>query len=118
MIHSTKAQVIFVSEIKSSKVKASDLVARFNMNDSVVVPSRHRSGGLWLMWNDTLQVDVHNANFHIILATVVNNATSQKFGLICIYGDPYHRETTLIWEQVATFVHVNNNLPMLFLSGI
>jgi hypothetical protein len=83
MIQSTKAKVIFVYEIKSSKVKSSNLVARFNMHDSIVVPSRRRSGGLWLMWNDSLQVDVLNANFHIILATVVNNATGQKFGVIC-----------------------------------
>ena len=39
MIESTKAQVIFVSEIKSSKVKSSDLVTRFNMHDSIVIPS-------------------------------------------------------------------------------
>lgn len=88
------------------------------MHGSVVVPSRCRSGGLWLMWNDSLQVDVHSASFHIILATVINNVTSQKFGLICIYGDPYHRQTTLIWDQVAAFVYDNCNLPMLCIGDM
>lgn len=46
MISSTKAQVIFVSEIKFSKIKPADLVARFSMSDSIVVPSKRRSGGL------------------------------------------------------------------------
>jgi hypothetical protein len=65
MIHSTNPQVIFVSEIKSSKVKSSDLVTRFNMADAVVVPSHRRSGGLWLMWNNDLQI-----HMYIVLAFI------------------------------------------------
>ena len=36
LIHSTKAQIIFVSEIKSSKVRPCDLVNRFDIDDSIV----------------------------------------------------------------------------------
>ena len=46
LIHSTKALVIFVSEIKTSKVRSTDLVNRFAVTNSVVVPSRGSSGGL------------------------------------------------------------------------
>jgi hypothetical protein len=56
MIYATKAQVTFISEIKSSKVSANDLATRFNMCDAIVVPSRGRSGGLWLIWTDDVQV--------------------------------------------------------------
>jgi hypothetical protein len=83
------------------------------MADAVVVPSRRHSGGLWLMWNDDLQLLVHSASFHVILAIVVNTTTNQKFGLVCIYGDPYHRQNNIIWDQVAAFVYDNYNLPML-----
>uniref|UniRef100_A0A8R7RAF2 Endonuclease/exonuclease/phosphatase domain-containing protein n=1 Tax=Triticum urartu TaxID=4572 RepID=A0A8R7RAF2_TRIUA len=95
-IHSTKAQVTFVSEIRSSKVKSRDLINRFDICDSVVVPSRGSSGGLWLMWNDELQVHVNTASFYVILANVVHIATGRDFGLVCIYGDPYHRQTDVI----------------------
>lgn len=118
MVDSTKAQVIFVSEIKSSKVKPADLTMRFNMKDSFVVPSRKRAGGLWLMWTDDLQVTVHSYSFYLILATVTIRATNLKFGLICIYGDPYHPQTNLIWEQVASFVYDNYNLPMLCMGDM
>uniref|UniRef100_A0ACD5ZJE8 Uncharacterized protein n=1 Tax=Avena sativa TaxID=4498 RepID=A0ACD5ZJE8_AVESA len=118
MIHSTKPQVVFVSEIKSSKVKTSDLVTRFNMNDAIVVPSRRRSGGLWLMWNDDLQVHIHSTNFHVILAIVVNISTNQKFGLVCIYGDPYHRQTSDIWNMIADFVYDNPSLPMVCIGDM
>ncbi|XP_037479647.1 uncharacterized protein LOC119356771 [Triticum dicoccoides] len=105
LIHSTKAQVAFISEIKSSKVKSSDLNSRFHMNNSIVIPSGGKSAGLWLMWNDNVQITVHLANFYTILATVVNSATGLQFGLVCIYGDPYHRQTYQIWDQIADFIY-------------
>jgi hypothetical protein len=46
LVFSTKAQIIFVSEMKSSKVNSSDLIQRFDMDDGVMVPSRGRFGGL------------------------------------------------------------------------
>ncbi|XP_044394178.1 uncharacterized protein [Triticum aestivum] len=118
MIHSAKPQIIFVSEIKSTKVKSSDLSARFNMNDALVVPSQCRSGGLWLMWNDDLQVHVHSASFHVILATAVHSTSNLKFGLVCIYGDPYHRQTCQIWSEVVAFAYNNSSLPMLCIGDM
>ena len=76
MVDSTKAQVIFVSETKSSKIKPADLITRFNMNDSFVLPSRKRAGGLWLMWSDDLQLTMHSSNFYLILAIVTIRASN------------------------------------------
>ena len=45
LVNSTKPQVIFVSEVKYSKICSVDLIAKFNMCDSYVVPSQRRSGG-------------------------------------------------------------------------
>ena len=118
MIQSAKPQVTFISEIKSTKVSSSDLVSRFNMCDAIVVPSRRRSGGLWLMWTDELKLHVHSSSFYLILATVTIVATSQEFGLVCIYGDPYHKQTSVVWDEVATFVYNNCNLPMLCLGDM
>jgi hypothetical protein len=118
MIVSSQAQVIFLSETKTCKFSQSDICTRFNMNDSVVVPSRKKSGGLWLLWTDDLHVSVQIASFHVIPALVKDKSTNQRFGLVCIYGDPYHRQTTAIWEQVANFVYDNSNLPMLCIGDM
>ena len=118
LIDSTKAWVILISEIKSSKVKSTDLITRFNMSNSFVVPSRRRSGGLRLMWNDNLYINVHTTSFYFILATASIKSRNQKFGLVCIYGDPYHRQTSFIWDQIASFVYDNSNLPMLCLGDM
>lgn len=88
------------------------------MADSIVVPSQRRSGGLWLMWTDDIQVSVHSASFHVILATVVDSTSNLKFGIICMYGDPYHRQTSQIWDQVASFVYDNYTMPMLCIGDM
>jgi endonuclease/exonuclease/phosphatase family metal-dependent hydrolase len=54
------------------------------------------------MWNDELDVTVHSSSFY----------------LVCIYGDPYHRQTSAIWEDVAAFVHDNSTLPMLCMGDM
>jgi hypothetical protein len=48
------------------------------MYDSIVIPLRRRSGGLWLMWSDDLQVSIYSTSFHNIMATVLNTTTHQK----------------------------------------
>mgnify|MGYP006267453655 CR=1 FL=1 len=118
LIHSTKAQIVFISEIKSSKVTSRDLLNRFDIFDSIVVPSRGSSGGLWLMWNDELQVSIYSASFHAILANVIHRASGIEFGLVCIYGDPYHHQTKAIWDQVANFVYDNLGKPMLCMGDL
>uniref|UniRef100_A0ACD5YFP5 Uncharacterized protein n=1 Tax=Avena sativa TaxID=4498 RepID=A0ACD5YFP5_AVESA len=118
MIHTTKAQVTFISEVKSTKVSSSDLTTRFNMCDSLVVPSRRRSEGFWLMWNNEVQDSVHSFNFHVILASVLIRSSNQKLGLVCIYGDPYHRNTTQIWDLVASFVYDNASMPIMCIGDM
>ena len=118
LMRSTKAQITFVSEIKSSKVRSIDLVNRFDVTNGFVVPSRGTSEGLWLMWTDDLKIYVHSAAFHYILAKVVHVATGVNFCLICIYGDPYHRQTSAIWDQVSTFVYDNLGYPHDVFGGL
>jgi hypothetical protein len=35
-----------------------------------------------------------------------------------MYGDPYHRQTDKIWNEVASFVYDNYRLPLLFLGDM
>lgn len=70
------------------------------------------------MWTDDLHVQVHSTTFHVILATCINRASNQEFVLVCIYGDPYHRETNQIRDQVASFVYDNSSMPMLCIADM
>jgi hypothetical protein len=118
LISSTRAQVCFVSETKSSRYSPSQLNNRFNIADNFVVPSRGLSGGLWLLWTDEMQVDVKFADHHVILANVLHIASNLKFVLVCIYGDPYHRLTKMIWDHITTFVYSNLGSPTVCMGDL
>uniref|UniRef100_A0ACD5VRH3 Uncharacterized protein n=1 Tax=Avena sativa TaxID=4498 RepID=A0ACD5VRH3_AVESA len=118
MITSTRAHVIFLSKTKNSKFTHADISTCFNMNDTIVVPSLKKAGGLWLMWNDDLQIFVYSSSFYVILDLATDKSTNTKFGLVRIYGDPYHHQSNAIWEQVANFVYDNRNLPILCIGDM
>jgi hypothetical protein len=61
---------------------------------------------------------VHKSSFYIILATAVNSTSNLKIGLVCTYGDPYHRQTSEIWDEVASFVYDNSSIPMLCMGDM
>ncbi|GJM93093.1 hypothetical protein PR202_ga09619 [Eleusine coracana subsp. coracana] len=63
---STKAQIIFISETRSSRITKTHLINRYSVVDSYVVPSEGQSGGLWLMWNDDVSISVVQSSHHLI----------------------------------------------------
>ena len=112
LMNSTCAQVTFVSEIRTSRYSSSHLNSQFNNNDSFVVPSVGRSGGLWILWSDEVCVSVKFSNHYMILALVVNKITNVEFVLACVYGDPHHLHTNLIRDHVLNFVNDNIEKPI------
>ena len=106
MMKSTAAQVTFVCEIRSSKCTTSDLNARFNTHASFVVPSVGLSGGLWLMWSDEIHVNIKFSCRYYILATVVHIYSKVEFLLACVYGDPHHNSTDMIWDTLPILLMI------------
>lgn len=72
-----------------------------------------QSGGLWLLWKDNISLSAVDHSKYYIFALCNNHLDNKQFGLICVYGDPHHRDTRLIWEQVMNFVVDNSGFPML-----
>ena len=61
--------------------------------------------------SDDVCVSIKLSNHYLIFALVVNRTTNIIFSLVCVYGDPHHRHTRMIWEHISNFV--NNNLGKL-----
>jgi hypothetical protein len=70
------------------------------------------------MWSDEVEVTIHLMSFYLVLAVAKDKPKNLEFGLICIYGDPYHRNSSTIWQQIANFVYYNNGLPMLSIGDM
>jgi hypothetical protein len=117
-MQSTSPQVTFLSETRNSSISVSSLVNHFNLNDAFVVPSQGQSGGLWLMWTDEIELHVFDHSQNYILVVCTNNSTNLSYGLICMYGDPRHLTTSVIWNHVHYFISQNSNLHMLCMGDL
>lgn len=111
LIYSTNAKVIFISETKSSKVTASDLIHHFHVANSHVVPADQASGGLWLMWDEDMDLTIVQSSVNYILAYGVYKNSGPIFNLLCIYGDPSHRATSAMWSEISSFVVHSSHRP-------
>jgi hypothetical protein len=118
LLTSTKTQVCFISKTRNSSIRRTSLINHFNASDAFVVPAVGQSGGLWLIWNDQVDVNIVDHSSNYIFALCKNNLSSQQFALVCIYGDPHHRTTDAIWTQVQNFVVTNSNLPTLCMGDM
>jgi hypothetical protein len=71
-----------------------------------------------LLWNQDVSLTVVDSSPKYIFALCSSNLGLKNFGLICIYGDPHHRNTTSIWAQVLDFVVTHRDLPMLCMGDM
>jgi hypothetical protein len=113
LIQSTKPQVIFLSETCNSTISVSSLKNHFNLNGAFIVPSQGQSGGLWIMWNDEIELTIFDHSQNYILAICTNNNNNLRYGLVYMYGDPRHRSMFVIWTSVKNIISLNSTLPML-----
>ena len=90
LITSTTAQETFTLETRNNKITKTTLINHFNINDAFVVPTQGLLGGLWLLWNDQVELNVVDSSPNFILALCVNKQNLKKFGLVYLYGDPHH----------------------------
>jgi hypothetical protein len=118
LIQSTKPQVIFLSETRNSSIFITSLKNHFNLNDAFIIPSQGQSGGLWLMWNDEIELAIFDHSQNYILAICTNNNNNLRYGLVCMYGDPRHRSLSVIWNSVKNFISLNSTLPMLCMGDL
>jgi hypothetical protein len=80
--------------------------------DAYIVPSQGLSGGLWLLWDQDVDVSVELSNTNLIIAycTIVNSSAK--------YGDPHHQNTSSIWATLQAFVVKYPSLPMLCMGDL
>jgi hypothetical protein len=57
-------------------------------------------------------MSVFDHNHHDVFALCNIKSTNQQYGLVYVYGDPHHRSTNAIWDQVLHFVTLNTNMPI------
>jgi len=111
LLTSTKAQVCFISETRNSSISHTSFITQFNVVDATVIPAQGQSRGLWLIGKQDVNTNIVDQSPNYIFALCNNNLDNQ-FGLVYIYGDPHHHNTSTIWSQVLDFVVTKGSLPI------
>ena len=92
LIYSSKAQVIVISETRNYKLSKTDLINRFNVNNAHVVPANGLLGGMWLLFNYDVDVEVLESSPNFLFCMCDHKLLHKKFCLVCVYGDPIIKE--------------------------
>jgi hypothetical protein len=73
---------------------------------------------MWMLWSNEVQVSIKFSNHRVILEEVFHVSTDVEFSLACVYGDPHHRLTKMIWDHISTFVLNNLGKPLVRLGDL
>lgn len=110
----TKVVIGFISETRCNEEVALSRIRNLPLTNHFVVPSIGQSGGLWLIWNDEVQVRVIKSSRFSIMAEVKLNDGKEVWGLAAIYGDPARVSNQQIWDEIESFLcQVNGNACLL-----
>lgn len=104
----TRADLVFISETKCDTKRAKVRIANLPLRNSEVVPSNGRSGGLWVLWSDNVQIVILERSFYFLFVKVEHVLGSWILELV--YGDPHHAVSCYIWERIIYYSRLSSSL--------
>ncbi|KAJ1436189.1 Endonuclease/exonuclease/phosphatase [Sesbania bispinosa] len=96
-----KPSIVFLSETKAAKDKIENLKRKLRFTSSFIVPSKGLSGGLDLLWNNSIEVDVHEYNQNYIHTTINCRNEHKDWECTFIYGNPRFEQRRLLWDKLS-----------------
>ncbi|XVF46863.1 hypothetical protein PTKIN_Ptkin03bG0062400 [Pterospermum kingtungense] len=93
--------ICFVMETRYDYKKGEILARNWGYSNSTGMSSRGFSGGLLLIWDDNVSMNISSMNENLIFAYVKD--FKNAFWLTCIYGNPKTHKRHLVWHQLKTF---------------
>lgn len=103
-LQAMRAGITFVTETKSSLQKSKRFLDELQMSQYSVVPARGRSGGLWLIWDQWIDLQIMSQNRFYIRAKIRDRQSGTVWSLVSVYGDPSHRYSKEIWRELELIV--------------
>lgn len=70
------------------------------------------SGGIWLIWNLSIQIVVVKESANMIVVRVPKMGDKEEWLLIAVYGDPHRRDNPIIWSEIESQIQTHQ-LPVL-----
>lgn len=111
----TGAHITFIAETRCSVEMAKKRIRELPPCNYAIVPSRGNSGGLWLLWDSSIQIAIIEEGQNLIVARVPQMGDKQPWLLVAVYGDPHRRTNPEIWSQIEQHIE-SHDLPVCILG--
>lgn len=99
MVRLHKPHILGLLEPKISGSKANEVCKQLGFEDWVRVEALGFSGGIWVLWRNTIKVKILKTHTQFILLQVTEG-TQQPWCLAVVYGSPAHDLRKRLWSDL------------------
>lgn len=84
--------------------KTDEVIDKLGFQYSHRVEAVEFSGGIWISWKNTVNLEVIRNHPQFILVRICSSVSSQYVFIAFVYGSPNWRKRRLLWEQLKTTI--------------
>ncbi|XP_072999435.1 uncharacterized protein [Typha latifolia] len=95
-----------VERLKQKK----NIISSLPLKNHVIISSQNRAGGLWLLWDENISLEIIEEFSSFIFALIKGHYPASNWILGCVYGNPYSKDNALLWHKIGLFSI--SNLPL------
>ncbi|XP_072954513.1 uncharacterized protein [Typha angustifolia] len=103
ILHSTATKLAFLFEMKCNSAKANSIISSLPLRQSYVVSAQGHSGGLWLLWDDSIKLQVLEASSQFIFSTINDPSSATVWIFGGVYGDSHHGLDDVLWGRIRHY---------------
>ncbi|KAL4303954.1 hypothetical protein GQ457_10G016280 [Hibiscus cannabinus] len=96
-----KPNIVALFEPRISGIVADRVIARMGFSNSYRVETNGFSGGIWLLWDDSIVIHVTRVANQFITVSVDGSCFRVKFQLTVVYASPVAVKRKLLWVLLA-----------------
>ncbi|KAL5721690.1 hypothetical protein ACHQM5_005303 [Ranunculus cassubicifolius] len=109
--------IAFISETRASLQNHKNKFSSLNFPNSTLVPSQGQSGGLWLGWNNNIDLEIISSNSRFINTRIKNYPVGSSWMCTFVYGHPQQNCRTHLWEHLSDMA-TKHSLPWLIVGDL
>lgn len=107
----TREKLAFISEIRCNEKMAIQRIKTLSLCNYVVVPADGQSGGLWIIWDDDIKVEVIEKDKSLIAVEINEQGAKMPWILVGVYGDPARAGNQRLWQRLEGYLK-NDEKPV------
>lgn len=95
--------IIFLMETRAPKERIENLRRRLKFKFCFSVEPRGLAGGLGLLWNDTVEVQIFHFSPNFIHSAVLDKERGIDVDYTFVYGNPNFQQRRNLWDSIEEF---------------